>query len=225
VLPAAAHVFVDDLDALALRDDDEHHLFRSLRLRPGEAVTAGDGAGRWRLCRVAAGGGLEVAGDVTVEPPPAPAITIAFGIPKGDRPEWIVQKLTELGVDEIVPMTTRHTVVRWDGDKAERNLARLRDVARAAAMQSRRAWLPAVGGLGAFADVVGRAGVALAHPGGGPPALDRPVVMVGPEGGWAPEELEAAPAVVGLGPTTLRTETAALAAAVRLAALREPGPV
>ena len=220
MLPAAAaHVFVADLDSLALRDDDGHHLFRALRLRPGESVTAGDGAGRWRPC-VVADGRIEVAGDVVVEPEPSPRITIAFGVPKGDRPELIVQKLTELGVDEIVPMTTRHTVVHWNGDKAQRAATRLAEVARGAAMQSRRAWLPQVRAPQAFADVVTRASAAVAHPGGDAPSLERPVVLIGPEGGWSAEELEAAPATVDLGPTNLRTETAAIAAAVRLCALR-----
>ena len=220
MLPAAAaHVFVDDLGSLALRDDDAHHLFRALRLRHGEAVTAGDGAGRWRLCQVA-DGALEATSDVVTDLAPEPAITIAFGVPKGDRPEWIVQKLTELGVDEIIPMTTRHTVVHWDEAKADRAAARLADVARAAAMQSRRAWLPRVRAPQPFAAVVQRPSVAVAHPGGAAPSLDRPVVLIGPEGGWSPEEIGAAPATVDLGPTNLRTETAAIAAAVRLCALR-----
>lgn len=221
MLPAtAAHVFVEDLDTLGLRADDEHHLFRALRLRPGEAVTAGDGAGRWRLCQVA-GHALEAVAEVEVEPRPQPPIAICFGVPKADRPEWIVQKLTELGVDEIVPMTTRHTVVRWDDAKAARAAERLTEVARGAAMQSRRAWLPVVAPLTPFDEAVARPGAAVAHPGGIEPSLDRPVVLIGPEGGWADEELAAAPATVGLGPLNLRTETAAVAAGVRLCALRE----
>ncbi len=157
MLPAtAAHAFVADLDALELAADDEHHLFRALRLRPGEAVTVGDGAGRWRRCRVASTGGLEVDGDVDIAARPAPPITIAFALVKGERPEWVVQKLTELGVDEIVPMTTRHTVVKREGDRAERSVERLRGVARAAAMQARLAWLPTVSPVQTFADVAGR---------------------------------------------------------------------
>src|SRR5207248_10476150 len=93
-LHAAAHVFVADLDALELDADDAHHLSRSLRLRPGELVTAADGAGRWRRCTWT-GAGLEADGTVAFDQRPAPALTVAFAIPKGDRPEWIVQKLTE----------------------------------------------------------------------------------------------------------------------------------
>jgi len=229
VLPAAAaHAFVADLDALALGADDEHHLFRVLRLRPGEAVTVGDGAGRWRSCRVAkGGGGLEAAGEITTEPRAEPSVAVAFGITKGERPEWVVQKLTELGVDEIVPMTTRHAVVKWDADKARRAHERLQDVARSAAMQARLAWLPVVRPMTAFADLLAGdlgAGAALAHPGGGPVSLDRPTVLIGPEGGWSADELAVAPALVDLGPTNLRAETAAVAVGVRLCVLRANHP-
>lgn len=216
---AAAHVFVDDLDALALSDADVHHVFRVLRVRAGEAVTACDGAGRWRMSR-AGDGGLEPDGDVVESARPTPAITIAFALTKGDKPEWTVQKLTELGVDRIVPMTTAHVVVKWSADKAARAHERFAEVARAAAMQARLAWLPEVAPVTSFADVVGGANVALAHPGGDAPTLERPTVLVGPEGGWSSDELAAAPATVDLGDTNLRAETAALAAAVQLTTLR-----
>jgi 16S rRNA (uracil1498-N3)-methyltransferase len=225
VLPAtAAHAFVTDLDALDLAADDEHHLFRVLRLRPGEALTVSDGAGRWRAARVAgAGRGLEADGEIVTAPRPLPAVTIAFSITKGERPEWVVQKLTELGVDEVVPMTTQHSVVRWDAAKAAKAQDRFSEIARAAAMQARLAYLPRIAPLTSFAEVLSGhdpTAVALAHPGGDTPSLGRPAVLIGPEGGWSAEELAAAPATVDLGPTTLRADTAALAAAVRLCALR-----
>jgi 16S rRNA (uracil1498-N3)-methyltransferase len=225
VLPAAAHAFVTDLSAPVLTDEDDHHLFRVLRLRPGELVTVADGAGRWRRCVVRDGRrGLEPETEIVCDQAPSPPVTIAFAVPKAERPEWIVQKLTEVGVDRIVPMTTAHTVVRWEGDRAARAVERLRDVARAAAMQARRSWLPEVADVTGFADAladVGAAG-ALAQAGGDALGMARPAVLVGPEGGWSAEELAAAPATVGLGPTVLRAETAALAAAVRLCALRDP---
>ena len=147
---------------------------------------------------------------------------MAFAPTKGDRPEWVVQKLTELGVDRIVPLRTARSVVRWEGDRALRQVERLRRIAREASAQSRRVWLPEVTGvcvLGAVAEVAGAAPV-LADPGGGPPGLDRPVVAVGPEGGWDDDERSAATATVGLGPTVLRAETAAVAAATLLCSLR-----
>ena len=86
-------------------------------------------------------------------------------------------------------------------------------MAREAAVQSRRVWLPVVDGVTAWATVAGEPGAALAHPGGGPPTLERPTLLVGPEGGWDDAELAGAPALVGLGPSVLRTETAATVAA------------
>ena len=226
MLPAAAHAFVPDLAAPALTDEDDHHLFRVLRLRPGELVTVADGVGGWRRCVVRdARRGLEPETEIERDDAPSPPITIAFAVPKAERPEWVVQKLTEVGVDRIVPMTTAHSVVRWEGDRAARAVARLREVARAAAMQARRSWLPEIAEVAPFPEALATLGAvaALAEAGGGPIALERPTVLVGPEGGWSAEELSAAPATVGLGPTVLRAETAALAAGIRLCALRDPG--
>lgn len=214
-----------------LTDGDRHHLQRALRLRPGETVLAADGRGAWRRCTIGAGPGgagedqcigLVPDGPVQVEPDPSPPLTIAFVVPKGDRPAWVVQKLTEVGVDRIVPLTSARSVVRWSGDRAARQVERLRAVVQEAAMQSRRPRLPVVAEVRAFADFaagVGGAG-ALCQAGGAPPDLARPCLIVGPEGGWAAEELAAVGARVSLGPAVLRAETAAVAAGVLLAALR-----
>ena len=88
---SAAHVFVADLDAPLLDDDDRHHLERVLRLRPGEALTVADGAGAWRPCRWQAGGAVEPAGDVVREEAPSPPVTVGFALTKGERPDWVVQ--------------------------------------------------------------------------------------------------------------------------------------
>jgi 16S rRNA (uracil1498-N3)-methyltransferase len=214
---AAAHVFVDDLDGLVLASDDEHHLARSLRLRVGEVVTASDGRGAWRTTRWT-GSGIEADGEVAVEPAAEPVLTVGFAPAKGDRPERVVRALTELGIDRLVPLTSARAVVRWDGDRARRHHDRLLRVAREAAMQSRRVWLPVVADVTPVGELVG-AGAVLADPSGGPLSVTTPAVLVGPEGGWAPEELDGAPAVA-LGPTILRAETAAMAAGVLLADLR-----
>ena len=140
---------------------------------------------------------------------------------KGERPEWAVQKLTEIGVDRIVPLQTARSVVRWPLGEADRQLDRLRRVAREAAVQSRRLWLPVVGPVTGLAEAVGaESGVALASPGGAPPTLDHPTVLVGPEGGWTDDELAWGAPTVSLGPTVLRTETAAVVAGTLLCALR-----
>ena len=232
-----AHVFVDDLARPVVAGQDFHHLSRVLRLRPGEAVSAADGRGGWRPCRWAGVAALEPAGDMVTEPRPTPLLTVAFALTKGDRPEWTVQKLTELGADRIVVMTTEHCVVRWGPAQEARQLGRLQEVARLAAMQSRRSWLPAVEGPLAFCRLTGPPGggtgqgggegegggegMALAVPGGPPISLGHPTVLIGPEGGWSDEELATVPHHVGLGPHVLRSETAALAAGALLAALRD----
>jgi 16S rRNA (uracil1498-N3)-methyltransferase len=238
---SAAHVIVGSLDAPVLDPNDAHHLSRVLRLRDGEAVTATDGAGRWRVCRFVRGGrdrgalepggrdhaALEPDGDIATLPRPSPELTVGFAVMKGDRPEWVVQKLTELGVDRIVPLRTERSVVRWDGERGVAAVERLRRVAREAAMQSRRCWLPSVAGVDVPASFPE---AALAEPGGVPITLAHATVLVGPEGGWAPPELAGAAATVSLGELVLRSETAAVAAGTLLGALRSrsvvaPSPV
>ena len=189
-----------------------------LRLRPGDELIVSDGAGGWRRCRF--GAELEPVGDVERTARPRPAVAVALAVVKGQRPEWAVQKLTEVGVDRIVPLLTHRSVVRWAVGEAGGPVARLRRVAREAAMQSRRTWLPVVDAVAPFEAVAGEAGAALASPGGRPPSLDRPLVLVGPEGGWDEGELGAGLPLVGLGPTVLRTETAAVVAGTLLCALR-----
>jgi 16S rRNA (uracil1498-N3)-methyltransferase len=221
---AAAHVFVGSLDAPELDPDDAHHLSRVLRLRAGESVTASDGAGSWRACEFVddGPGALAPVAEAVFEPAPSPAVVVGFGLTKGDKPEWAVQKLTEAGVDEIVPFTAARSIVRWEADKAVRNHVRLVRVAREAAMQCRRVRLPVVRPVVSFAQAVAdHPGVALAEPGAEPVSLRAPCVFVGPEGGWSEDELAAASATVSLGSTILRAETATLAAGVLLGALRD----
>jgi 16S rRNA (uracil1498-N3)-methyltransferase len=223
---AAALVFVDDLEAPEPAEDDVHHLGRVLRLRPGEAVVAADGRGSWRLCRYrgADGTGLEPDGPGTTSPRPAPEVSVGFVAVKGERPEWVVQKLTEAGVDRIVVLRSARAVVRWDGERGSRAVERLRRVAREAAAQSRRPWLPEVMGVLGLSDmaaVVAPLPLALAHPGGDPPSVAMPAMAVGPEGGWDGSEVASGDhPLVGLGPGILRAETAAVATGLLLCALR-----
>jgi 16S rRNA (uracil1498-N3)-methyltransferase len=217
---ARAHVFVGDLDMPVLEGGDHHHLTRVLRLAPGNEVTAGDGAGGWRLCRLGDGPALAVAEPTVTDPRPTPAITVAFALVKGERPELAVQKLTELGVDRIRPFVAERSVVRWDPARAERQVERWRVVAREASMQCRRTWLPDVASVGSFESVAALPGAVLADATGAPPTLDRPVVLVGPEGGWAPRERASGLPTVRLGTHLLRTETAAITAGAVLTALR-----
>lgn len=217
---AAAQVFVGDLGVPEPTAPDAHHLARVLRLRAGEVVVAADGAGSWRPCRYADGGRLDADGDICTEARAEPAITVGFAPVKGDRPEWVVQKLTEVGADRIVVLATERSVVRWEGERARRALSRLERTAKEASAQCRRVWLPELSGPLPLAEALALAPFSLAHLGGDAPTLERPAVAVGPEGGWSPAELALGAPLVGLGPSVLRAETAALAAGVVLASLR-----
>jgi 16S rRNA (uracil1498-N3)-methyltransferase len=222
VLVARAHVFVADVEVPELDPGDRHHLERVLRLRPGDEITVADGVGRWRRCGL--GPVLEPRGPVEVDARPHPPIAVAFALTKGERPELAVQKVTELGADVIVPFLAARSVVRWTPEQAAAHAERWRRVARAAASQCRRTWLPVVEDVRTFAALLERPGAAVAHPGGTALSLDHALVLVGPEGGWSREELDAVAAAglprVGLGPHVLRAETAAIAAAALLAGLR-----
>jgi len=217
---ARAHAFVDDLDAPVLSADDHRHFTRVLRLSEGADVTVSNGRGEWRACRLQVQPSLLVKSQVVSEAAPSPPVTVAFALVKGERPELVVQKLTEVGVDRIVPFVAERSVVRWDPEKAEKNAARWREIVRQAAMQCRRTWLPAVSGLVPFADVVALPGAVRAAPGGAPPSLASPTILVGPEGGWSPAEAAVDLPTVGLGPHVLRAETAAITAGAIFAALR-----
>jgi 16S rRNA (uracil1498-N3)-methyltransferase len=215
---ARAHAFVADLQRPELDPDDRHHLERVLRLHPGDELTVSDGAGGWRACRF--GPTLEPVGDVARDPRPSPPLTVAFALVKGERPEWAVQKLTELGVDRIVAFAAARSVVRWEPARAAHQAERMRRVAREASMQCRRTWLPEVEDVTVFDEVAARPGAVLADREGAPPSIPRGPVLVGPEGGWSPEEAGAGLPLMALGTHVLRAETAAVAAAALLGALR-----
>ena len=214
--------FVADLEVPVLLSDDAHHLGRVLRLRHGDPLVVGDGAGAWRPARF--GASIEPTGPIEHAAPAVPAIGVAFALTKGDKPELVVQKLTELGVDRIVPFRAARSVVQWDEPKAQKAVTRLRTVARAAAMQCHRPWLPRVELVGELGPLLAEPGAALADRGAGPPSLDRPLMVVGPEGGWSPAEREEAvrhgvPSVT-VSEHVLRAETAAVTAGALLTALR-----
>ncbi len=211
--------FVTDLDHPELEPDDAHHLTRVLRIRSGDRLLVSDGRGAWRPCRLA-GALLETTGPITKVQRAAPVLTVAFALVKGQRPELVAQKLTELGVDTIVPFVAERSVVRWDADRAATNARRLNRVAREAAMQSRRCWLPDVAHVHTFTAVAELPGAARAERGGAPLSLATPTVLVGPEGGWSEAERACDLPVIGLGAHVLRAETAAIAAGVALAGLR-----
>jgi 16S rRNA (uracil1498-N3)-methyltransferase len=229
---AAAQVFVDDPAHPVLSADDAHHLGRVLRLRAGEEVIVSDGAGHWARTRWTGEGALGAQRDgagpggdgrVQFEAAPSPALTVAFAPTKGERPEWVVQKLTELGVDRVVPLVSERSVVRWSGARGQGAVKRLRRVAREAAGQSRRVWLPEIGEVMRFDALAGLAPpgeVVLAQLSGDRLRASHLVVAVGPEGGWSADELASGLPTVGFGLSVLRAETAAVTAAALMVSLR-----
>ena len=211
-------LFVDDLDAPALADADLHHFRRVLRVADGAAIAIGDGNGRWRAATFAPA--PEPTGPIHEEPPSPDPVTVAFAPVKGTKPEWVVQKLTELGVDRIVPVITERTVVRWGGDRKRSRQDRLASAAREACLQCRRVRRPVIDepmALGAFLGAEPSAVVA--DPDGGPPSGGDRIVVVGPEGGFTADEI-AARRTVRLPGHVLRAETAVVVAAASVVALR-----
>jgi 16S rRNA (uracil1498-N3)-methyltransferase len=211
---SSAHVFVESLTAPQLSTDDDHHLRRVLRIRDADEITLGDGAGSWVAARLRAEG-LSVESDPVFVAAPRPA-GVVCAIPKGDRPEWIVQKLTEIGATSIGFMDCARSVVRWDAGRAGRQIERMRRVAREAAMQSRRLWLPHILDVMPFGEATTTPRCAIADPAGSSLIDDVDTVLVGPEGGFTDGELNAVSARLALSENVLRVETAALAAAFLL---------
>ena len=227
---AVAHVFVGALDERCeVTGADGHHLQRVRRLAPGEMVTAADGSGAWRgyeVIEVATGRlTLEARGDVRFACEPRVAVSLAVALTKGGLDD-VVAAVTELGVGRVTPVRTARAVVRWDEGRARHAVARLRSVARASAMQSRRARIPIVDDVVALSAIVERSGLVVAARDGVPaselpaPGDDGWTVLVGSEGGLAPDELaalESAPRL-RLGPHVLRSSTAPAAAVAVLSA-------
>jgi 16S rRNA (uracil1498-N3)-methyltransferase len=219
---------------VTLSGPEGHHAAAVRRLRAGERADVSDGAGTIAECAVLSADrdcvALSVRSVRTV-PAPEPRVTVVQALPKGDRGELAVELMTEVGVDAVVPWAAHRCVVRWQGDRGERSLAKWRSAAREASKQSRRAWLPEVTELASLSDVADRVSAAscavvleadAASPLSRLPLPERGeiVLVVGPEGGITPAEraaLAAAGAVEArLGPTVLRTSTAGAAAAAVL---------
>ncbi len=216
---AGPHVFVESLDSIEVSEADMAHLSKSLRMRDGDPLTVSDGQGRWRSATFASDGLLSATSDiVTVTQPTAPA-TVAFSLTKNSKPEWVIQKLTELGVSNIVVLRSERTVVRWDDEKVDKARARWNRIIIEAAMQSHQARLPTIEGVLDAATWLESSGAAISHF-GGPLLIDVAdsvrSVAIGPEGGWSDSEIEIASSIVSLGNTVLRAETAAVAAGALL---------
>ena len=210
---SAAHVFVQSLETLVLSTDDQHHLLKVLRVKSTDQITVSNGVGAWITAIISKDGDVRATSELFVVEPPTWSLCVAFAPVKGEKPELIVQKLTELEIDEIIPLApTARSVVRWDSAKAEKQTARLQRVANEASMQSRRVWLPVVHPVTKLADLISRTEVAFTEPGGVEITGFHRTIVVGPEGGFAPEELDGSVSRVSLGESVLRAETAAIVA-------------
>jgi len=235
---------VASLDAgsfVELTGAEAHHAGTVKRLTVGELALLSDGRGGLAEARVA-----EVTRDrVRFEllarrqlPEPQPRFTVVQALPKGERAEIAVELLTELGADEIVPWAAARSVAVWRGEKAARGAAKWRRTALEAAKQSRRGRIPVVAelaGSDAVADRIAAADRAvLLHAEADQPlaGIELPttgelLLVVGPEGGLAPEELAAftgrGARPARLGPEVLRTSTAGAAALAVLSATHRWG--
>jgi 16S rRNA (uracil1498-N3)-methyltransferase len=226
---------------LAVVDGDAgFHAATVRRIRRGETLILGDGAGGLARCAVEESGrdGLQArVVDRWQIPPAQPPVTVVQALPKTERSELAIELATEAGADSFVAWRAARCVARWEGSRAEKGLRRWRAVARAAAEQSRRAHIPSVDGVLTTESLSQRISDAVAsgasvlvlvlHESAGAHLKDLPLaqaksvmLVVGPEGGIARDELaaltDAGAVAVRLGPTVLRTSTAA---AVALGAL------
>ena len=209
---SSAHVFVEDISYPVLTDGDVHHLSRVLRLKNGEVVTCSDGHGAWRVTHWK-DGAVESASEVITEPERSVLLTVAIAPVKGDKTDLTIEKLVEIGIDRIsILHPLEYIVVRCTSDKTSQVMERYRRIALAAAMQSRRVYLPEIIGpvsLGAL----GVDDVAMAEPGGQASWDGVRTLVIGPEGGFSPNELASSLPTIDLGRTILRAETAAIVGA------------
>jgi len=209
-----------DSDAVRLSSEEAHHLVDVLRLSEGAEVSLFDGKGDAARAKVHRIAGREVELRLLGPEPSRESplsLTLAVSPPKGDRMSFLIEKLTELGVARVIPLETER-------GRTARNLERWRRIAIEACKQSGRSRSPEVSPPRGYEEVLSEEGTLLAaHPGAPPlsaPRKDAIVALIGPEGGWSDRELalfaSRGVTLFGLGPRTMRTETAAIAAATLL---------
>lgn len=204
------------------------HAANARRLTVGEELLLADGSGALAQCAVVAVAAgrldvmIETVGDAS---PGAPHVTLVQALAKGDRDDQAIEAATELGVDTVVPWQADRSIVQWKGERAAKALRKWQQVVRAAAKQSRRATVPTVAPLlnrSGLAQLCCGATVLVLHEEASTSICDAPmdagriVLVVGPEGGVTPTELElltrAGAHAVRLGPHVLRASSAGPAA-------------
>lgn len=223
-------------ESVRLDGPEGRHAAVVRRIGVGEQIQIADGSGRVAACEVldVEDAALRLAVQrLREEPAPQPRLVLVQALAKDGRDLQAVESATELGVDGVIPWQADRSIVQWRGDRAAKSRAKWESTVRAAAKQARRARVPSV------ADVMRRteltravrdaAATLVLHEDAEDalgavelPAQGDVLVVVGPEGGVAPDELDALTAVgarvVRLGPTVLRSSTAGPAALAVLAA-------
>jgi 16S rRNA (uracil1498-N3)-methyltransferase len=219
-------------------------VYRVLRLRPGERIClfCGDGREHEAILEAVADGGLRArivaCREPAVELPRL--LGVGLAVLKGERLEWAVQKLVEVGAGEIRLLRTARVVPAAGAERLERRLERLAAIAREAVEQCGRVRLPLLSGPHALPETLASPAdrcTLIVHPSGdrslASALAERPDgpcrLLIGPEGGFTPEEVALARSsgalAVTLGPRVLRSETAAIVAAgIAAEVLSRPGP-
>ena len=211
-----------------LEPGPSQHIARALRMREGDELVLFDGRGGQYRATIANVGKKQVSVSTgaheSVERESPLAVHLGIAVSRGERMDWVVQKSTELGVNTISPLFTERTEVRLKGERAAKKVAHWQQIAISACEQCGRNRVPFVRPLAALEDWLGSTGgdlkLVLHHRAGGlqglPDSASDAVMLVGPEGGLSPAEIESAEAAgyrsLQLGPRVLRTETAPLTA-------------
>ncbi|MFI6942780.1 16S rRNA (uracil(1498)-N(3))-methyltransferase [Streptomyces sp. NPDC050418] len=222
-------------DLLTLDGPEGRHAVSVRRLQTGEEIVLTDGLGRAAAGVVARTEGKDKlfvqTAELRAEDEPSPRITVVQALPKGDRGELAVETMTETGVDAIVPWAAARCITQWKGERGLKSLGKWRATAREAGKQSRRLRFPEVAELATTKQVAALLAAAdfagVLHEEGSLPlaSAELPttgsiVLVVGPEGGVSPQELEAFAAAGAqpyrLGASVLRTSTAGTAAVALL---------
>jgi len=218
---------------LQLPPAEARHVAAALRMASGERLLVSDGRGRRVVGTVQISGkDVHVSVDSCVdEPAPDPSITVVQALAKGEHAELAIDLMTQVGVDAVIPWAAQRSIVQLKGERADKALVKWQQAARAATKQSRRSWMPSiqavVTGRELLASLAGFDQVFVLHEEADSPLATAPLpasgricVIVGPEGGIAPQELDdfasAAALPVRLGPQVLR---ASLAGAVAVGVL------
>lgn len=209
------------------------HLRDSLRISVGEIVLFGDGTSHRYRTEITNVSKRAITGHIleTVQEPlrHRPKLILGQSLLKGEKMDWVIQKATELGVDGLVPVESRHSIVQLRADRIDAQLARWQRIALEAAQQSEQWRLPTIAPPQSLATLLtsratGTTTLMLAErlEGKSLQTVEPPqdvtgslLILIGPEGGWSKEEMQLAEQAgieqVTLGPHILRAETAAIA--------------